>query len=362
MTQTILEQMWKLRSDPFFPAVDAAGQKLLAEAFQRSLNPLLDVRVLPLYFDIYDWEFSGLARGISPTAGLSSFPDPAIQPADGAFMFLLSGRRESGRDSLANLILMKIRDITGSDPLIVEAELEGREKAKNVATVAKQLLDTLRIEAGPHTMLESALLRMEATWGREYKQQWNNPNADYSDAFQSFRNQLRGVLLRPLVLKINRGGDNDSWLRIYNAVRNICSHVIVMTADVAYARTAYNSMSTRSENIAWIQAGLLDSTKAQQFLLHRLTTVRMSGANLPVARPLLPFLAEALDTLYQRGSGEAAGGKLEYPVGWLRRMLYRALKDRLDALAGTDPAALDIENTLIGPDDILRAAKVIQRM
>lgn len=362
MTQAILQQMWQLQSDPFFPTVDAAGEKLLVDAFERSLDPLLDPRVLPLYFDIYNWERSSLAKGISPTEGLLSFPDPATQPADGAFMFLLSGCRESGLDSLANLILMKIRNVTGSDPLVVEVELEGREKAKNVATVAKLLLETLRSAAAPQSKLDSAVAAMQASWDREYQQQWSDPNADYSVAFQSFRTQLRGALSRKIVLKINSGGDNDSWFRIHTAVKRICSHVIVMTADPLYSPAVYNSMTLKSENIAWIQAGLLDSAKAQQFLLHRLNTVRMPGAVVPPATPLLPFIAAAIETLYEKGSGDASGGELEYPVGWLRRMLYRALKDRLAALASSNPAVLDVEGTLIGPDDIRRAAKVIQRV
>jgi hypothetical protein len=366
MSQTILEKLWKLRNDPFFPAVNAKGTKLRAEAYRRSLDPLLDRGVLPLYFDIYDWEYSSLVRGISDTQGLTIFPDGRTQPADAAFMFVLSGCRESGVDSLANLILLKISDVSEANvaPLIVEVELSGREKSRNVATVAKLLLDTLRNEGDDPPGLAGAVRKMQASWDREYGLQGSGPDAIYSDAFQTFRNQLRNVLTRPLVLKITSGGDNDSWLRIYEAVRRICSHVIVMTGDLAYARTAYKAMSTASQNIAWIHAGLLDGSKAQRFVAQRLSAERLDGADVPPSRPLLPFLVSAIETLYEKGSTESTTDRIEHPVGWLRRMLYRALKDRLDELgsSGAPEGALDVENALIGPEDIRRAtSRVINR-
>jgi hypothetical protein len=361
MSEEILRQLWKLRNDPFFPTLDAAGTALRPDALKRSLNPLLDARVLPFYFDIYDWNFSTLARDISPTKGLVSFPDPRTQPSDSAFMFLLLGCRESGLDSLANLILLKIKEVaSGLEPLIVEVELAGREKAKNVATVAKLLLETLRNEGDEPPGLEKAVKKMQAAWDREYERQQFNTNADYSDVFQSFRNQLKDLIIRPLVLKIIAGGDNDSWVRIHNAVKRTCSHVIVMTPDIAYAKTAYNSMSTQTQNVAWIRAVPLTRDKAQQFLQQRLSNERVSGAVLPPTRPLLPFLTEAIDVLYEPGSGEKRTEALAHPVGWLRRMLYRALRDRLDSLvaAGVAAAALDLETTLIGAEQMKQAAQL----
>jgi hypothetical protein len=138
--------------------------------------------------------------------------------------------------------------------------------------------------------------------------------------------------------------------------------MIVMTADPLYAKTAYDQMSAQNRNVAYIGALPLDCKKAHQFLLHRLARERISGAVLPQAGELMPFLKEAIDALFEPGSAEPRAGTITHPVGWLRRMLYRAWKDQLSALAGSpDVAAIKLEATFIGPAEIRRATSNVFR-
>src|ERR1051325_2077444 len=108
MVREILEEVWKVRTGPFYPDVDASGTAIKKEAIERRLNPLIDDRVLPFYFDVYDWTSSNWIRDLSATLGLRVFPTPRTLPRAGALMVLISGSMETGLDSLANLVLHKI--------------------------------------------------------------------------------------------------------------------------------------------------------------------------------------------------------------------------------------------------------------
>jgi hypothetical protein len=362
MSRVILEEVWKLRTDPFYPEVDSAGAAIPPAALERSLDPTLDQRVVQLYFDIYDWSYSSLVGKISSQEVLEVFPERRTRQSDEAFMILMSGCRESGLNSLANLILQKIKLADHAIPLVVEVELEGREKARNVATVVKRTIAKLKLEWKNHPGLSEKVKHMEAEWESARKEEEGNKSATYSDLFQTFRDTLK-PLTQPLVLKIISGGDNDSWLRIYNSVKRTFEYVIIMTGDLAYAKTCYTSMSTQSQNVAWIQALSLDSKKAHEFLKQRLSTGRVLGASLPATHTLMPFMASAIAALYEPGSAGPRNAVISHPVGWLRRTFYRALNDRLKTLAQAAAPldTLDPDATLIGPAEIRQAREALNQ-
>ncbi len=361
MDAQILEQIWKLRTDPFYPAVDADGAAIKKEAIERSLNPLVDERVLPYYFDLYDWTSSQLVRELSSEAALKVFPTAKTLPQNAALMVLISGSMGTGRDSFANLVFHKIKLTAGQAPLVVDVPLDSRDKARNVATVAKRMIAKLKFDKPPHADAPEIVKQMQEEYDRARKEEEGRKDATYSDLFLSFRELLQ-PLAREIVLEITEGGDNDNWVRIYDSVKSCCSYVIVMTSDYPYAKTCYEAMIALNRNVAWIQVASLDQEKAYMYLASRLAAGRIAGAALPVDDALFPFTVKAIKALYQPGAGGAAAGPLTYPIGWLRRTLDQALTDQLEALgkkhASAAPealAAIDPGTTRIGEAEMKKA-------
>jgi hypothetical protein len=353
MNARILEQIWKLRTDPFYPEVDAKGVPIKKEAIERSLNPLADDRVLPYYFDLYDWTSSNLVRELSSQLALAVFPTARTLPRSAALMVLISGSMETGLDSFANLVLHKIKLTTGHPPLVVDLSLDSRDKARNVASVAKRIITKLKFDKSLPAEAGEIVKQMQEEYDRTRKEEEGRKDATYSDLFLSFRELLKPIG-REIVLEITGGGDNDSWVHIYNSVKSCCSYVIVMTSDYAYAKTCYDAMISLLLNVAWIQLAPLNQEKARKYLASRLAAERIGGPA-PVADELFPFTANAIQALYEPTEGGAAAGPLTYPIGWLRRMLYQALTDQLEALgkkhASAPPeelAAIDPQTTRIG--------------
>src|SRR6185369_7350082 len=106
--------LWNLRTNPFYPEVDSAGKAIPKRALERSLKPTVDKRVLPLYFEIYDWSSSDLVGPLSREKGLEKFPDVQTLPSDAPLLILVSGSGQSGLDSMGYLILHKIGLMSGN--------------------------------------------------------------------------------------------------------------------------------------------------------------------------------------------------------------------------------------------------------
>jgi len=350
---SIRETIWKLRTDPFYPEIDNNGKPIAPAAWDKSLNPLIDDRVVAFYFDVYDWTASDLVGGLSTQQALARFPTPRTLPGTG-LLVLISGSRETGLDSLANLVLHKIRLTGGGQPpLVVDVELEGRDKARNVAAVARRIIT--RVEFGQPQIPDGEKIarRMEAQYDRVSKEQDGRKDATYSELFQSFRDLLEPVG-RTLVIKITKGGDHDSWVRIHESARSCCLYVIVMTPDYPYAKTCYDAMVGSSLNVAWIQAKPLDQAKAREYVEHRLAAERDATPKQSPLESLFPFTPDAIAALYEPGAAGASGKPLDYPIGWLRRTLFTALRDHLgamdqkygnansQALAAIDPATTSL--------------------
>nr|WP_316642446.1 hypothetical protein [uncultured Roseateles sp.] len=358
---TIREAIWKLRADPFYPEVDRQGAPIPKPAVEKDLNPLLDERVLPLYFDVYDWSASDLVGELSVQDALARFPTPRSLPGSG-LMVLISGSRETGLDSLANLLLHKIRLTTGGQaPMLIDIELEGRDKASNVAAVARRIIDQVEFGLPALPGREALAASMQAKYDRVSKAQEGRRDASYAEVFRAFRDLLKphGV---QLVVKIEKGGDHDSWISILESVRSCCAYVIVTTAEFAFAKTCYDAMIGNSLNVAWVKAQALDRTKAQQYLTHRLAAERLVPMADALDQALLPFTADALAVLYEPGAKSLPGKPVEHSVGWLRRTLYAALAEHSAALgqrhAGASDdelAGVDPRTTLLGRAEVIRA-------
>jgi hypothetical protein len=365
---TILENVWKLRTDPFYPDKDCSGRPIAADALDKTLDPLVDERVIPYYFDVYDWTASALVGDLSPEEGLLTFPTPRTLPGEG-LLVLISGDRESGLDSLANLVLHKIKHTHGGQPgkplLIVDVELESRDPVRNVAAVASHLINAVRYcETVPNRQAIADEMRGEYT--RVTGEQAGRKDASYSELFRAFRNLLKPVD-HTLVIKIIKGGDYDSWVRIHESAKSCCSYVIVTTASVPQAKTCYDAMTGRNLNVAWIQAKPLGHSKAQEFVANRIAAHRTGAIPNSVGK-LFPFTAEALAALYEPGVGATPGKPIDYPIGWLRRTLYAALAEHLKTMnltygAASDEAlaAIDVAKTALGPAEVIRTRNKLNR-
>ena len=359
---TIREAVWKLRADPFYPDVGPDGKPMPPTAIDKTLNPLADPRVMPLYFDVYDWTKSKLACELSQEHVLVTFPTSRSLPGSGV-MFLISGARDTGMDSLANLILYKISlTQAGQLPLLIDVELPGRDKSANVLTVAREIINEIRF--GDSNLPDKATIGplMQAEYDRVSKEQAGKKDAVYTELFRIFQKLLKPSG-RPMVIKLSGSGDHDSWIRVHESVRSCCNYVIVLTEDKLFAQTCYDAMIGNSLNITWIGTQELDRTRAERYVAHRLACERataMAGT--------LPFTNDAFTALYEPGIQVAPGAPLVYPVGWLRRGLHAVLNAHMAELARKHSqaddaalAALDIGMTAIGRPELLRFRDLFNR-
>jgi hypothetical protein len=347
---TILTDIWRLRTDPFYPEVDEHGHKIEKKALKRSLNPLIDHRVVPLYFDVYDWSYSPLIGGLSPKDALERFPGPQSLLSDSPLLILISGTGQTGLDSMANLILHKIKLSTEEDeePLVCEVVLEDRDKVRNVEAAARAFIEAVEF-ADPEIDDAPALVkRLRAKLDEEMKAN-EGRDTSYTQVFTAFSKILRGVS-REYIIWIKKGGDHDSWGRIQDAVGQLCAHVIVTTGDMVFAKTCYDQVVALKKNVAWISTGPLDEAKALQFVENRLAAHRIKD---PAAQPpdrFSPFTEKSIRTLYKPGSAgtDPELGAPRHSIGWLRRTLHKALEDHLAWLeqepgAAGDPDAIRID-------------------
>jgi hypothetical protein len=54
----ISEVLWRLRTDPFYPEIAGDGSRLDKDAIERTLDPRKDPRVVPMFYDVYEWSCS----------------------------------------------------------------------------------------------------------------------------------------------------------------------------------------------------------------------------------------------------------------------------------------------------------------
>ena len=322
-------RLLQLRTDPFYPGVDTQDNPILPAALERSLNPLVDVRVLHLYFDIYDWTASALLNGISGQGTINVFPNSRTLPADAPLLVIMTGQRDTGLDSLANLVVHQIKTTSAKDPLVCDVVLEGRDKNINLEAVAIRMMDVVQYHQPALPNGKSLAQEMRERYDRPYK---GTP----AQIFQAFGNILK-PLNRELIIKIDKGGDSDSWARVYEAVRGCCSWVLVLTPECAYSRTCYNALTNQGQNVSWIRALPLDQNQARLYVERRVAAGRLSGQKPPQGFELFPFTDAAIATLYE--PGQTAGGQpLKHPIGWLRKTLHKAIEDQIAKSARSNRA------------------------
>lgn len=337
MKELIRKYCWNLRADPFYPEIGPDSAPLSLDAYERDLNPKLDSRVLSLFFDVYEWKDSVLIGDISPKDGLQRFPDAHTLRADAPLMVIASGAGQTGLNSLANLVVFKAEQAWGREALQCRVQLGGRDALQNLPVTATRLIHTVKYVVKDNDMANE----MKECLNDALQLPLGDSDTSYRNIFETF-----GTILQPLKRKvfiwIYGGGDPDSWGRIYQCVRDCADCVIVTTPFGAAARTCYQALSTSSANanVCWVRAKPLDRVKTHEFVKARLKDVRLGAASPGV--PLLPFTADAIDALFERGSAALSGGapaELEFPIGWIRQTLHRVIVDRIEELQNANPGA-----------------------
>ena len=105
--------------------------------------------VLHYYFDVYDWRESLLIRGVSREDALMTFPQPGDLAGDPTLLVMISGNSQTGRDSLANLVVHKIKRATNEKPVVVSVRL-GFDAKSNALNTATLFVDAFEIDAERH--------------------------------------------------------------------------------------------------------------------------------------------------------------------------------------------------------------------
>lgn len=365
MKQQVLENIWKLRTDPFYPEVDANGQTLQKKALDRSLNPLIDKRAVSYYYDIYDWTASDLVRDLCEREVLRIFPTTRTLPRNLPLMIILSGSMGTGLDSLANLIVHKINLTSDEPPIVVDVQLQGRKKPDNVSYVGRKIAMKMRLDKT--LALDSLAESMETEYQRVSKELSGKDDATYAELFEAYSDLLEPIG-RKLVIKITEGGDNDNWVQVYESTKKCCSFIIVMTSEVPFAKTCYEAMLASNLNVAWIRVVPLNLANATSFLTKRLASERLTTSPPQQNDSFLPFSAGAIDALYERGTTSLSNDKISHSMGWLRRTLSQAFTDKLDSVAqacSQVPASaldnIDPATTRISANDMRAAREKLNR-
>jgi hypothetical protein len=341
----ISKVLWRLRTDPFYPETAGDGSRFDREAIDRTLDPRKDPKVVPLFYNVYEWTFSRFLGPLQPPDGLVSYPSAKDLPAGAPLMVILSGSRSTGLDSLANLVIHTGEEQSQRQALICEVELQTRDQAQNAANVAARIPDVIEFETEIEGR-EAIAAKMRARLKTAREDQQGQASAGYSDVFKVY-----AALMRPLrlmfVVRLTKQAAQDSWASIYESLGTLVDLLIVTTSDAIHAKTCYDRLTSRGQNVVWIRALPLDRERARDFVRSRISAARLPDKEKP--SEFHPFTAEAIDALFERGSNaKAGGGSIEYPVGWIRQTLYRALKERRAMLEQAHGAASAAELEALG--------------
>ncbi len=337
-----------LRTQPFFPEIGPDKQVLNRLYLQKALDPREDERIINYYHDVYDWTESTVVRGLTaPPVGLKTFP--ADVDPERPLLVIVSGTRSSGRDSLINLILRKIRQLHGASPRLLPVS----DIPKSTEPAVKHVADFF-IASWPAAKQEE----LEKIFNRFTKQKSTDTDVHYPALFFALRQALQAELTMPNVLSIAGTDSYDIWKSLYLSCRKLFDYIIVQTRDPRAANTCKTSMFDTT--VAHIQAQPLSQAGALQYAKERIVFERIKGAGAP--DDLAPLTTEAIDLLYELGKAAKKGEQVPKTIGWLRETLRRALDKHVEQLMNLDSLnALKANDLLISKDTVWQARQEINR-
>lgn len=342
----ILSTIYQFRTHPFSPSVGVDGQPL-QNPFARPLNPSAEPRHLAYYYDLYDWSRSSQIGPLDPAQIVRRFPASDDLVNFGSLLTIVAGPDHSGRESLRNLLLHRIRQQT-SAPLIIDLVLEGGDRGQ----IVKQVAELFMLEY-PNHFGAPTYDQLYRSFQTLTKTKVAGEYSYYGNLFQFWRNQIQAVCRRPLVLSITGKPDYNTWRVVYNSTRMLFSYLFVLTGDIASAKTCRETM--RGGNVAVIVAPPLSETEALEYVRFRVSKERPSH----ITPSIEPFNAAAISALYQRGP--TATEDVSWQIAFLNRTMRRALDDHLATLVGILQARGSLDRALLSPQEIEIDAEAVRR-
>jgi hypothetical protein len=350
--EKIVQDLFGLRTHPFNPVLDAAGNPIQPELFARPLDPQVEPRLASYYQDLYDWSKSQSIGGIR-NGDFTRFPDSGLLSSRGALLVLINGFEETGRASLLNLILFILARNYGGI-LKLSAPLTDTDDVTNVLSIAQGFLVRY-----PKLGKKPTQKELQSTY-----QVLTNPpvigeTSAYHNLFAAWGELIRETRKEPLVLVLTGKVRASTWSVIYNSTRELFSFIFVLTDQKEYAGGCYRSLRRDNRNVALVAADFLNASSARDYILSRLKQERLRPGQLSLA----PFTDGALEEMYRKGATARPNDEVAFPVGFINMTLRRALDDQLRRIEAAKwsagAAAADGATWLIGANEIRTAREAL---
>jgi len=325
LTQNAVLKRLCLRTHPLAPDVGGDGQPLDPKLVERPLDPKVDGRLLSYYFDVYDWTSASQLGGFGAAEGLKSMPVRGDAPGAMPVLILVSGPSESGRSSLANLLVFEIAKACAAEPFVCPIAFDSYNQAECCLAMANAFIDRIELT----TEIDPAPLWK--LYEREKGNPGSGPNSKYKQIFGSLALRVRPQLKRPVVFFVDRSPieSYDLWACAYNSVADLADYIIIQTGRSAFARTCREQFGDKSMAVH-VESRPLTLALARAYLKGRVTAER--GKAMPVTgNPLWPFSESALTALYEPGTTRR-DIEVQHPIGLLRRTLERAVNEQIAEL------------------------------
>jgi len=329
----LLEKIWNLRTHPFRPETDADGNPIDPNVWNSPLDPIKEPRVIPFYHDVYDWRKSSLISEILPQDLFRHFPTKAEIESTGSLIVMITGNEHTGRESLQNLILRKIKDQYNERPIVVKVTLVMNllESLKRIRTLFGFTYS--KEEKRPTNKSLNAAVKTAANIDGEL-------SADaYATLFQMWKDLISFECARPLVLLVTGADDFDLWRQVYNSVSALFGFIVVVTKSEVRAETTDLLLRQNQRNSAVIKARPLTADAAKTYVLAKLASQRIGQTN----EPLAPFAADVITALYEPGASAKPGEAVRWEVGRLNKTLARVLDDHLGILGAQESAGINVK-------------------
>jgi hypothetical protein len=314
-------------------------QKPFSEKLLNTLNPSVknqnSQEIIDLYFDLYDWQNSISIQGLSKTDLFKVFPRiEDIKDSDDSMLIVIAGLEQTGRESLKNLILYKIKK-QFADFYPLEHNLQARDDIVNLKNIANlfKLHCEFDQEISSHPI---ASKRMNEHYLAETSKSDNLTTYTFYGIFELWKNmfkilyqrgEINAFYKRPRVLILRSAEENDDkefWQRICNSACLVFDFIIILTQDLRHANSFYERIKDKKKNIVLIKTQVFNLELTQKYLMDRLKSVSIQAP--PKSNPLFPFSEQVLKkALYTPGSTAKKGEIPYWEIGKLNKTFIKVI-------------------------------------
>ncbi len=316
-----------LRDDPFFPSVAEDQKPIDPEVVVKDLQPHRDRRVLRYYFDIYEVKSSQPIGSFSKANGFSNFPSSNI---DSPPVLIVNGTKQSGCDSLVNLLLYQIgRGANHREPFVIRSRFLDFDKIATIKTLRQSMLSQMAM--GLHDLDASKVLE-------PYLKTDDSVGA-LAQSIQSvaayFEKTLKG---RPVVVRIASVDDYALWTAAYVALKGSVNFILIETTRPDLARSALSAIKSSGGRAIIFSLRIITRDLAHAYVKERITAERAGTA----ATPIFPFTLESIDYLFDEAAAQTSADAPQRTIGWLRDTLRYAFQEHLKEV-DRDATSLEID-------------------